>query len=88
MARTDICSPTGFLVRCIAQTSPLFIVEYGAPNGSTNQSTHTSVFCGVLLWISYRLLLPYIVMYKLFTNHEFTITIRLSQTAAFPTFAA
>jgi len=27
MARTDRRSPTGFLVRCSAQTSPLFIIE-------------------------------------------------------------
>jgi len=29
MVRTDRRSPTGFLVRCSAQTSPLFVVEYG-----------------------------------------------------------
>jgi len=29
MARTDRRSPLGFLVRCSAQTSPLFVVEQG-----------------------------------------------------------
>jgi len=38
-------SPTGFLVRCSDQTSPLFVVEKRTQNGSTDQSTPTSVLC-------------------------------------------
>jgi len=44
MTRTDRRSPTGFLVRYSAHNSHLFIVEYRGANGSTDQSTHTSVF--------------------------------------------
>jgi len=38
MVRTDRHSPAGFLVRCSAQTSPLFVVEWG------RQSQYRSVY--------------------------------------------
>jgi len=43
MVKTGRRSPAGFLVRCNAQTSSLFVVEYLGANGSPDHST--SVLC-------------------------------------------
>jgi len=46
MVRIYRPSPTGFLVRCSAQTSPLFVVEQGRQwQHKSVYSTHTSVLC-------------------------------------------